>query len=120
MKKLVGGLFLLGFAEVFSAQTITFDKTTIEYGTIAENSDGHRVFTFKNTGDKPLILSNVKPSCGCTTPEWSKEEILPGQTGQIKVEYNTKIKGDFRRSIDVYSNDSKKKRTTIFIKGSVK
>ena len=120
MKKLIIGIFLLVTAGIYSAQTITFDQTTIEYGTIAENSDGYRVFKFKNTGDKPLILSNVKPSCGCTSPKWSKEEILPGKTGEITVGYDTRIKGNFRRSIEVYSNDRKNKRTTIFITGNVK
>lgn len=120
MKKLIGGLFLFGMAGVFSAQTISFDKTTIDYGTINAGSDGHRVFTFKNTGNKPLVLSNVKPSCGCTTPDWSKQAIQPGKTGTIKVNYNTNLKGEFRRSIEVHSNDPKSGRTVIFIKGNVK
>ena len=69
MKKLVGGLLLLGVFAFSNAQTITFDKTTIDYGTVKANSDGNRVFTFTNTGDKPLILSNVQPGCGCTASE---------------------------------------------------
>ena len=52
-----------GTFAIASAQTISFDKTTIDYGTIPVNADGNRVFTFKNTGDKPLILSNVQPGC---------------------------------------------------------
>jgi hypothetical protein len=55
MKKLVGGLLLLGAFAFSNAQTITFDKTTIDYGTVKANSDGNKVFTFTNTGDKPLI-----------------------------------------------------------------
>lgn len=119
MKKLIGGLFLFGMAGFVSAQTISFDKTTIDYGNVASKSDGHRVFTFKNTGDKPLILSKVSASCGCTVPEWSKDPILPGKTGQIKVGYNTNIVGQFNRSIEVYSNDPKAGRKVLFIKGNV-
>lgn len=119
MKKLIGGLFLFGMAGVFSAQTISFEKTTIDYGNVKTKSDGHRVFTFKNTGDKPLVLSNVKASCGCTVPEWDKSPIPPGKTGKIKVGYNTSIKGDFKKSIEVYSNDPKKSRLVLFIQGNV-
>lgn len=119
MKKLIGSLLFFGTVSFLSAQTISFDKTTIEYGNVKVGSEGHRIFTFKNTGNKPLILSNVKASCGCTVPEWDKDPILPGKTGKIKVGYNTNIKGSFSKSIDVYSNDPKKGRTVLFIKGNV-
>ena len=120
MKKLIGGLFLFGIGGFISAQTISFEKTTIEYGSIEANSNRYRTFTFKNTGDKPLILSNVKPSCGCTVPKWDKTPIQPGKTGTIEVGYDTSIKGTFHKGIEVYSNDPKKGRTTIYIKGNVK
>lgn len=119
MKKLIGGLFLFGMAGIFSAQTISFENTTIDYGNIKTKSNGHRIFTFKNTGDKPLILSNVRASCGCTVPEWEQSPVLPGKTGQIKVEYNTNIQGNFKKSIEVYSNDPKKSRSILFIQGNV-
>ena len=61
----------------------------------------------------------MKASCGCTIPEWEKSPILPGKTGKIKVGYNTNIKGNFRKSIEVYSNDPKKGRTILFIQGNV-
>lgn len=111
-------LAVAGFGLV-SAQTISFDKTVISYGNVKAGSDGHRVFTVKNTGTKPLILSEVKPSCGCTTPEWSKDPILPGKTGNIKVGYNTELKGNFKKSIEVYSNDPDNGRSTIWIEGNV-
>ncbi|WP_297985113.1 DUF1573 domain-containing protein [uncultured Chryseobacterium sp.] len=119
MKKLFAAFAIVGFAAVASAQTISFDKTTYEYGTVKTGSEGHRYFTVKNTGDKPLILSEVKASCGCTTPEWSKEPIMPGKTAKIKVGYNTQINGEFQKSIDVYSNDPVNGRSVIFIKGKV-
>ncbi|MNY25399.1 hypothetical protein D3C86_1591790 [compost metagenome] len=102
-----------------SAQTISFDKTTFDYGNVKAGSDGHRFFTVKNTGDKPLIISEVKPSCGCTTPEWSKDPILPGKEAKIKVGYNTGIKGAFNKLIEVYSNDPANNRSVIYIKGNV-
>jgi hypothetical protein len=84
MKKLVGGLLLLGAFAFSNAQTITFEKTTIDYGTVKANSDGNKVFTFTNTGDKPLIISNVQPGCGCTASDWTKEPILPGKKEKLK------------------------------------
>lgn len=118
MKKILLGFGLL-MAGFFSAQTITFDKTTIDYGTIKKGSDGNREFVVKNIGDKPLIITNVKPACGCTTPTWTKEPIAPGKTGVIKVWYDTKIVNPFTKLIEVFSNDPNSSRTVVYIKGVV-
>lgn len=119
MKKVLAGLFLTASFALASAQTISFDKTTHDYGTVKNGSDGHRMFVVKNTGDKPLIISKVQASCGCTTPEWSQDPIMPGKTAQIKVGYNTKIAGPFTKIIEVYSNDPENSRSVITIKGVV-
>ncbi len=119
MKKLFAALFVTAAIGFVSAQTISFDKTTLDYGTVKNGADGHRLFTVKNTGTKPLILSNVKASCGCTTPEWSQDPILPGKTSTIKVGYNTTITGPFTKIIEVYSNDPENSRSVINIKGTV-
>ncbi|TXF77491.1 DUF1573 domain-containing protein [Chryseobacterium sp.] len=119
MKKLFAGFALMGVFALASAQTITFDQTTWDYGTVKTNSDGHRMFKVKNTGDKPLIISSVKASCGCTTPEWSQDPIMPGKTAQIKVGYNTAINGPFVKTIEVFSNDPVNGRSALNIKGTV-
>lgn len=119
MKKVLAGLFLTASFAFASAQTISFDKTTHDYGTVKNGSDGHRMFVVKNTGDKPLIISKVQASCGCTTPEWSQDPIMPGKTAQIKVGYNTTIVGPFTKIIEVYSNDPVNSRSVINIKGVV-
>ncbi len=119
MKKLFAGLMLAGTCAFASAQTITFNPTTIDYGTIKPNADGNRVFTVKNTGDKPLVISSVVPSCGCTSPEWSKDPIMPGKTGQIKVHYDTSRVGAFQKLIEVFSNDPVNSRSVVYIKGDV-
>ncbi|MCG2792967.1 MAG: DUF1573 domain-containing protein [Weeksellaceae bacterium] len=119
MKKILAGFLMTGAIAFASSQTISFDKTTFDYGNVKAGADGHRFFTVKNTGDKPLIISEVKPSCGCTTPEWSKDPILPGKTAQIKVGYNTGIKGVFNKLIEVYSNDPANNRSVLYIKGTV-
>ena len=119
MKKFMGGLLLIGGFVFSSAQTISFEKTTIDYGTVPVNADGNRVFTFKNTGNKPLILSNVQPGCGCTASEWPKEPVLPGKSAQIKVHYKTANAAPFKKSIDVFSNDPVNGRVVLYIQGTV-
>lgn len=119
MKKLFLGLLFAGSFALVSAQTISFDKTTIDYGNVAVGADGQRVVTVTNKGNKPLIISKVSPSCGCTTPKWSNEPIMPGKSAKIEVGYNTQLKGGFKKSIDVYSNDPKQGRTVLWIEGKV-
>lgn len=87
---------------------IEFEKTSHDFGTISETG-GPAVydFVFKNTGDAPLILNNVRPSCGCTTPTWSRQPIAPGQSGSVKVSFDPRHRpGRFNKSITINSNAS--------------
>ena len=108
MKQIITILFLGFFSMGLMAQDkvakIEFKTDVIDYGTIEKGADGVRVFEFKNTGDAPLVISNVKSSCGCTIPEWPKEAILPGQNGKIKVKYDTNRVSPIRKTITVTSN----------------
>lgn len=97
---------------------ITFEKMEHDYGTIKQGDNGDCIFSFKNTGNEPLIISNVNKSCGCTTPTWNKEPILPGQTGKINVGYNTNNIGSFSKTITVISNGISPS-ITLTIKGNV-
>ena len=98
---------------------ISFEETTHNYGTIEYKGDGTCEFTFENTGKEPLLLTKVRSSCGCTVPKtWPKDPIKSGETGSIKVKYNTRIKGNFTKSIRVYSN-AKNSPTRLIIKGKV-
>ena len=77
---------------------------TIDYGTVTKDGDnGIRTFEFTNTGDAPLIIKDVKSSCGCTVPTKPTEPILPGKTGKIDVKYNMNP-GPIRKTITVESN----------------
>ncbi|MEM5566016.1 DUF1573 domain-containing protein [Psychroserpens sp. AS72] len=84
--------------------TIKFKTEVVDYGTITQNSDGTRVFTFTNTGDAPLLITNVKASCGCTVPTYSKAPILPGESGELNIKYDTKRLGNFTKTVTVTSN----------------
>lgn len=83
---------------------ISFDNVGHDYGTIKKGADGSCNFTFINKGKEPLILSDVRSSCGCTVPTWPKEPVMPGQSGVIKVVYDTKRIGAISKSITVISN----------------
>ena len=98
---------------------ISFSEMEHQYGTIVKGGDGNCEFTFTNDGNEPLILSNVKASCGCTVPTWTKEPIMPGNTGTIKVRYNTNNVGSFTKTITVTCNAVNAPRTTLKIKGKV-
>ncbi|HRN99347.1 MAG TPA: DUF1573 domain-containing protein [Flavobacterium sp.] len=92
-----------GFAQ--SGPKIEFlSGTTVDYGTVAKDSDnGLRTVKFKNTGDAPLIITNVQSTCGCTVPSSPKEPIMPGKTGEIQIKYNM-APGPIRKTVTVESN----------------
>lgn len=100
---------LITILHTISAQPfadIQFEKMDYNFGKIKEDG-GPANFNFKftNTGKIPLIIQDVQASCGCTTPEWSAEPILPGKTGFIKVSYNPELRpGVFTKSITVNTN----------------
>lgn len=102
-----------------NAAKFKFDTEVVDYGTIEHNSDPHREFKFTNVGKTPLIISNAKGSCGCTTPDWPKEPIKPGESAVIKVRYATDRIGAFEKTITLTSNASTPSKV-IRIKGVVK
>jgi len=73
--------------------TVKFDEETHDWGTIMDGEKMTHVFKFKNTGNEPLVITNAKGSCGCTVPEWPRDAIAPGKSGEIKVVYDSKGKG---------------------------
>ena len=96
-----------------------FTEIDHEFGTMENSSDGSCVFIFKNNSKKPIAITNVKSSCGCTSPSWSKEPIQPGQSGTIDVVYNTNIPGAFNKTIQVFST-AKNSPVRISVRGIVK
>ncbi len=108
MKNLVAILFVgLMSVGVFAQEKVAkieFKTDTIDYGTIEKGADGIRVFEFTNTGNAPLIISDVKSTCGCTVPKKPEAPIMPGQTGEISVKYDTNRVNPIRKTITVISN----------------
>jgi hypothetical protein len=101
-----------------NAPEITFENEMHDYGTIKQGADGSCEFKFKNTGKEPLVISNARGSCGCTVPTWPKEPIMKGQTGVIKVHYDTKRVGAFTKTVTLTSN-AKTDTKVLTIKGVV-
>ena len=112
----IGVMFAQGKAE------IKFDKTTYDFGNFSENEPiVSGVFIFTNVGDAPLVIHQAVASCGCTVPEYTKEPVLPGQSGTLKVTYNGegKFPGHFKKSITLRTN-GKTEMMRIYVEGNMK
>ena len=93
---------LVGYAQ----PKATFDKMTHEFGVVLWKHPATATFQIKNDGDKPLVISNVTTSCGCTVADWTKEPIAPGATGVVTSTFDAKALGHFYKDIGVYCNAS--------------
>lgn len=110
-----------GEDQIFSGPktSIEFAEMEFDYGTVNSGDEVTKEFAFKNTGKEPLILRDVKASCGCTTPEWPKEPLSPGESGIIKAVFNTAGKsGNQVKTITVQANTTPSE-TVLTLKGDV-
>jgi hypothetical protein len=101
-----------------NAGDFAFNEETHDFGKIAKGTPVTYEFNFTNNGKEPIVISNVQSSCGCTTPKWPKEPVLPGKTALINVQYNAANPGGFNKSITITSN-AKTPSKVIYIKGTV-
>ncbi len=99
--------------------TVEFEEPVFDFGQVKEGEVVEHTYTFKNVGDAPLILSNVSASCGCTTPEFSKNPVLPGQTGSVKVVFNSDGQAGKQQKIVTVSSNGSNSITTVQLKGEV-
>lgn len=83
---------------------MTFETTVIDYGQIQRGSDGNRTFTFTNTGSSPVVVTNVRSSCGCTVPAYPQDPVMPGESTEIEVRYDTNRMGRINRFVTVMTN----------------
>lgn len=84
--------------------SMKFEQEILDYGTIQQNADPYRVFSFTNNGTEPLVIKQAKGSCGCTVPTYPDKPVMPGQTAEIKVRYDTKRIGKFRKTVTLVTN----------------
>jgi len=93
---------------------------TYDFGNLQEGPVAEHVFEFVNAGKEPLIIQTANASCGCTTPEWPKEAILPGKKGKITVHFTTiGHLGPFSKEVSIQSNASANGPYILHIKGTV-
>jgi hypothetical protein len=98
--------------------TCTWDVTDFDFGkTIIQNKPANATFTLTNAGKDPITITLVQPSCGCTSPKYTKEPIKPGGKGEVVLTYNAAVSGYFSKSAQVKLNDGQKYSLTI--KGEV-
>jgi hypothetical protein len=119
MKKLFFILSLVLVSGIAMGQTVQpkevlgIKETQFDFGTVPQGKPVFHYFEVFNTGDAPLKIENVQTSCGCTTPEWSKDPIPAGGSAKIKVGYNAAAEGHFEKYITVQYNGSATKQITI-------
>ena len=116
---LISVLFILS-VQAHAQPKIKFETTDHDFGQIPEEGGAvTHAFVFTNAGNEPLILADVQASCGCTTPEWSREPVAPGEKGVVTAEYNPRNRpGAFSKTISVASNDPQGTHA-LYIKGMV-
>ena len=125
MKKIFLLLMMLASLVAYAKQEqpeIKFDKTVHNFGTFSEKTPVQTaVFAFTNIGKAPLIINQAIASCGCTIPSYTKEPIMPGEKGTVKVTYNGKGKfpGHFKKSITIRTN-GKVEMVRLYIEGDMK
>lgn len=106
-------------APVGPTTSMEFDETTYDYGVIDQGEKANHTYKFKNTGSEPLVISNAKGSCGCTVPQWPKEPIPPGGTGEIEVSFDSKgKKGKQTKRVTITANTDPA-QTFLTITGNV-
>lgn len=115
------GLCMAGLA--FGQENLKFEKSTHDFGLVNEE-DGPITYSFMfvNQGSDPVRITGVKASCGCTTPAWTKEEIMPNDSGFVTAQYNPFNRpGNFKKSLRVsYLNADQAKQEVLYIEGNVK
>lgn len=123
----IAALFTIGLsAQVEELDTPTGPTTTLElerpvydFGIVDEGAVVSQVYTFTNTGDQPLIITDAKGSCGCTVPQWPHEPILPGETASLTVEFNSKGKSGKRNQRVTITANTEPPQTFLYLTGEV-
>jgi hypothetical protein len=90
-----------------------------DFGTIKQGDIVDHVFKFKNVGTKPLIISNIGVSCGCTVPDWSKEPVMPGKTGTLSAKFNSAGKMGMQTKVLTIESNSAAGASTATLTGNV-
>jgi hypothetical protein len=105
-------------AQPAAPKTVTWNETTHDFGKIIQNDPAEVTFTFKNTGETPVVVTAARSSCGCTVAEYTKEPVKPGGTGTVKATYNSAKPGNFMKTVSV-TFEGNTSPDVLTIKGNV-
>ncbi len=105
-------------AEATKFPVMVFEESEFDFGTIDQGSPQEHVFKFTNTGDSDLIIVDAKSSCGCTVPEYTKDPVAPGDTGELLVKFNGSGKNQVSKTVTITTN-TKAGKETLKIKAFV-
>jgi hypothetical protein len=108
-----------GTVDTVNVAKMAFEQTVYEFGEVDEGAIVKHEFKFTNTGKQPLLIQNAHSTCGCTVPEWPKDVIPPGQTGIIKVEFDTKGKTELQEKSVIITANTYPSVTRLYLKGIV-
>lgn len=112
-------LLLAGPLATRAQGVLTFERAAHDFGNVPEGTIAAHEFTFRNTGNQPIVIANVQASCGCTTPDWTKTPVLPGKSGVVKAVYSSAGRpGVFNKTVTVTSNATEASKV-LSIKGTV-
>ena len=109
---LIFGVFVVfyAYAQDETSQpgpSITFEESSFDFGDIHQGDKVMHVFNFENTGDAPVIISNVQTTCGCTATDWPRDPVAPGESASITVNFNSAGKmGRQNKIITIVSNST--------------
>lgn len=99
--------------------SISFDKQVYDFGTVNEGDFVETVFKVTNSGKTDLVITNAQATCGCTIPVWPKEPIKPGETGDVKVRFNTNGKPNRQQKTVTLTTNTESGREMLTLKGMV-
>ena len=101
---LVSGIFAIASASLSAQSNANFSASTVDLGSVLWKKPVRAVFKVRNTGNEPLMITNVETQCGCTSADWTREPIAPGEEGEVSAMFDAAFMGHFTKIIDVYSN----------------
>jgi hypothetical protein len=108
-----------GIIDTVDVAKMDFEQTIYEFGEVDEGAVVRHEFKFTNTGKQPLLIQNAHSTCGCTVPDWPKDVIPPGQSGVIKVEFDTKGKTELQEKSVIITSNTYPSITRLYLKGIV-
>ncbi len=108
-----------GSVDSVNVAKMDFEETVFDFGEVDEGAVINHAFKFVNNGKVPLVIQNAHSTCGCTIPDWPKDLIAPGQSGEIKVEFNTKGKSEFQEKPVIITANTYPSVSKVFVKGIV-